>query len=55
MTKCQHSVNGDGSKTAKIIKTVILPTITSPEVNVMLSNITFLMIFAVFDPSSLTL
>jgi len=26
-----HSVNGDGSKTAKIIKKVILPTITSPE------------------------
>ena len=26
-----HSVNGDGSKTAKIIKKVILPTVTSPE------------------------
>jgi len=26
-----HSVNGDGSKTAKIIKKVILPTITLPE------------------------
>jgi len=26
-----YSVNGDGSKTAKIIKKVILPTITLPE------------------------
>jgi len=26
-----HSVNGDGSKTAKIIKKVILHTVTSPE------------------------
>jgi len=26
-----HSVNGYGSKTAKIIKKVILATITSPE------------------------
>jgi len=49
-----HCVNGVGSKTAKIIKNVILPTVTSPDVNVMLSNITFLMIFAVFDPTPLT-
>jgi len=34
-------VNGDVSKTAKIIAKVILPTITHIAVNVMLSNITF--------------
>jgi len=49
-----HSVNGDGSKTAKIIKKVILLSITLT-FNVMVGNITFLMIFAVVDPSPLTL
>ena len=50
-----HSFKGDGSKTAKIIKKVILPTSHCLNVNVMLSNMTFLMIFAVFDPMPLTL
>jgi len=49
-----YRVNGDGSKTAEIIKKVILPTSHCLNVNVMLSNMTFLMIFAVFDPSPLT-
>jgi len=40
-----HRVNGDGSKTAKMIKKMIFT---------MLSNMTFLMIFVVFDPSPLT-
>ena len=36
-----YSVNGDESKTARIIKTILFTSITSPNVNVMLSNITF--------------
>jgi len=42
-----HSVNGDGSKTAKIIQKVILLSITLT-FRQCDGNITFLMIFAVF-------
>jgi len=50
----KRQVNGDKSKTAKIIKGDIThPPSHRPSVNVMLSNITFLWFFAVFDPSPL--
>ena len=47
-------VNNGRSKTAKLIKKMILPTITSPECQRMLSFINFLMIFTVCDLSPLT-
>jgi len=51
-----YSFHSDGSKTAVILKKVILRSITLTfRRYVMVGNITFLMIFEVFDPSPLTL
>jgi len=47
--------NGDRSKTAKIIKRCYYSPTHRLNINVMLIIITVLMIFAVFDPSPLTL
>ena len=47
------SVNSDRSKTAKIIKGDITHNQIVQDVNVLLSNVTFLIILAVFDPSPL--
>ena len=48
-----YRVKGDQSKNAKIIKKVNNPPSLHLNFNVMPSNITFLMIFAGFDPSPL--